>query len=339
MHLLIVTQVVDRNHPVLGFFHKWIEVFAREWEHVHVIALQVGEYDLPENVSVHSLGKEEGVGKVGYVSRFFGYVWKYRKEYDAVFVHMNQVYVLLGGWLWKFWKKQVALWYVHHHVSVSLRMAERIVDIIFTTDKESFRLPSSKVQYMGHGIAFDMLPEAPLWERGPLHLITIGRVSPVKHVEDIVAVTEKLGGARLTVVGGPATPQDKVYMHNLIAKSSDAIDWRGPVSHAEAVTALADAHLFVHMSETGSTDKVVLEALGAGVPAVSTSEAFKELLEPHGLWTSNHEQEVAKRIHEYMRLPEKVREQHRDVLRDCVRKKHGLTGLIGRITTVLSSPE
>ncbi|MFH0892331.1 MAG: glycosyltransferase family 4 protein [Candidatus Falkowbacteria bacterium] len=58
MKLLICTQKVDINDDVLGFFHSWIREFAKHYEKVTVICLYKGEYDLPENVKVLSLGKE-----------------------------------------------------------------------------------------------------------------------------------------------------------------------------------------------------------------------------------------------------------------------------------------
>ena len=96
MKLLIITQVIDKNHPVLGFFHRWVEEFAVHCEHVHVICLQKGVFDLPVNVTVHSLGKEDGVSRATYLLRFYKNIWQLRHEYDSVFVHMNQLYVLLG---------------------------------------------------------------------------------------------------------------------------------------------------------------------------------------------------------------------------------------------------
>ena len=62
MKLLICAQVVDREHATLGFFHEWIEALATTADQVEVIALEVGAYDLPEHVRVHSLGKESGKG-------------------------------------------------------------------------------------------------------------------------------------------------------------------------------------------------------------------------------------------------------------------------------------
>ncbi len=52
MKLLILTQKVDINDDVLGFFHRWILEFAKHYEYITVIALEIGEYNLPENVKV-----------------------------------------------------------------------------------------------------------------------------------------------------------------------------------------------------------------------------------------------------------------------------------------------
>ena len=62
-NLLIITQVVDREDSNLGFFCEWLEEFARQTDNLYVIANRVGEYDLPKNVTVVSLGKESGLGR------------------------------------------------------------------------------------------------------------------------------------------------------------------------------------------------------------------------------------------------------------------------------------
>src|SRR3989344_232174 len=113
MRLLIVTQKVDKKDPILGFFHRWIEEFAKNFEKVTVVCLEKGEYNLPTNVKVLSLGKEERRSKAEYISRFYRYIWQERKNYDAVFVHMNQEYVLLGWKFWKLWGKKIFLWRNH----------------------------------------------------------------------------------------------------------------------------------------------------------------------------------------------------------------------------------
>src|SRR3989344_3943084 len=101
MRLLIVTQAVDRDDPVLGFFHRWIEELAKRYEYISVICLREGRHSLPQKIRVYSLGKEKGEqSRSRYAFRFLALVWRLRAEYGAVLVHMNQEYVLLAGFLW-----------------------------------------------------------------------------------------------------------------------------------------------------------------------------------------------------------------------------------------------
>ena len=109
MKLLICNEATDLNYPSLGFFFGWIAEFAKHCEQVTVISLGVGEYDLPGNVKVLSLGKEEGRNRGKYVYRFYKYIFSERHNYDAVFVHMNPIYVLLGGVFWKILNKKIAM--------------------------------------------------------------------------------------------------------------------------------------------------------------------------------------------------------------------------------------
>ncbi|MBP9816814.1 MAG: glycosyltransferase [Candidatus Pacebacteria bacterium] len=280
MRLLIVTQAVDRNHPVLGFFHRWIQEFAAHCEQVEVITLFEGKHTLPKNVQVHSLGKEkEERSSFSYALRFLRLVWKLRNEYDVVFVHMNVEYLLVAGWLWKTFRKRVALWYTHGTVSWRLRLAAVFADILFTASEASMRLRTSKKRVVGHGMDLRvtlMLPPP----SGSLHLMTAGRVAPVKRLErmiEAVAALRKEGSeVTFSILGGPVTPEDKVYEARLrlqVAELGLSEDIRllGPQDLAGVRSELSHSHLFLHASETGSLDKAPLEALAAGVPVVSTN--------------------------------------------------------------------
>jgi len=56
---LFITQKIDKNDDLLGVYHEWIKRLALEFEVVNAICLYKGKYDLPPNVRVYSLGKEE----------------------------------------------------------------------------------------------------------------------------------------------------------------------------------------------------------------------------------------------------------------------------------------
>ena len=101
MRLLIITQKVDKKDSILGFFHDWLLEFSKHQEKIIVLCLEKGDYKLPSNVSVFSLGKERSISKIRMLFNFYRLISSKRKDYDKVFVHMNPIYIVLGGLIWK----------------------------------------------------------------------------------------------------------------------------------------------------------------------------------------------------------------------------------------------
>ena len=264
MNLLIITQKVDRNDQNLGFFHSWIKEFSK-YATVSVICLYKGEYDLP-GVEVYSLGKENGESRIKYLFNLFKYL--FTVKFDRVFVHMNQIYVPL---VWIF-GKPVYLWYVHKQVSFSLKVAVALVKKVFTASKESFRIDSPKVNIVGHGIDTDFY--VPGNGKG---VITVGRVSQTKNPFLLVKMFETIRDSKLTVVGGPIYPEDIKYeqeMRQFAKEHSINVEFTGPTSPDRLPVLLQRANVFVNLSNTGSVDKAVLEAMSCGLNIVTTNEAF-----------------------------------------------------------------
>lgn len=288
MKLLIITQKVDKNDPILGFFHRWLEVFASECKQVVVICLQEGEHSLPENVSIYSLGKESSESRLKYLKNFYKCIFSLRNQYDAVFVHMNPIYVVLGGIFWHLLGKKVGLWYTHGYVSIKLQIAEKLSDIIFTASKESFRLKSSKVQVVGHGIDTDLFaPTKKPRENATFVIVTASRISPVKNInlliDAIKVVQEKKGkGVSFHIYGKPQSRKEQQYFHKLKRHAKhrgldDVVLFKGAVTNTQMPEILQDADVFVQASDTGSLDKAVLEAMATNTLAVTTNVAFCEI--------------------------------------------------------------
>ncbi|MEK7535920.1 MAG: glycosyltransferase [Patescibacteria group bacterium] len=266
MKLLILTQKVDRTDSNLGFFHRWIEEFAKHYEQVTVICLQEGEHSLPANVTVKSLGKEKGTNKFTQILHFAFCVL--HSDYQSVFVHMNPEYVVLAGWYWRLMGKCVGLWYTHKHVDLKLRIAEKFANVIFTASPESFRLRSNKVIVTGHGIDTDHFSPSPQMQGN--RVVSAGRISKSKHIEEMIATAAP---ERLLVAGAPITDEDKRYLDTLSGKA----DFVGSIKYAEMPNFYRSAKLFLNASTTGSLDKAVLEALACAVPVRTSNEAFHDL--------------------------------------------------------------
>ena len=224
MKLLITTQAVDLDDPVLGFMHRWIEVFATHFDSIEVICLKRGRVNLPPNVHVYSLGKtafgfpdsakastgkqlsrlrqgfdgqeafRKALARIQYLFFFYKYTWTLRHNYEAVFVHMNQEYVLLGGIYWRTSGKKIVLWRNHKKGSWMTRLASAIATSVCYTSSAAYVAHYKNAIQMPIGIDTELfvLPES----SAPTHsILFLGRIDavkkPIEFIEALKILSEK----------------------------------------------------------------------------------------------------------------------------------------------------
>lgn len=146
MRVLVITEKIDKDDEIFSYFHGRLFDFAKECEGAIVICLEKGNFDLPPNARVLSLGKEVGASRLEYLRRFYSYIWRERRNYDKVFVHLSPIYIVLAGWFWKLDGKQIILWYNHRHVDWRLRLAAKFSDLILTGSPEGLRIRSRRAR-------------------------------------------------------------------------------------------------------------------------------------------------------------------------------------------------
>ena len=298
MKLLILTQKIDVNDDLLGFFHAWAAEFAKHCAKLTIIALGAGEYDLPENVNVLSLGKEsiknrqsaignrQFIKRIKYLIRFYRYIIVERKNYDAVLVHMNAEYIILGGLIWRLLSKKIGLWYVHKRVDWKLRLAAKLADVIFTASPGSFRLASNKLKIIGHGIDQSKFNFAPGIKSGnDFKIIYVGRISAIKNqrlfieAADILINQKGIKNVRFDLVGEAVYQEDAAYKEALVQKIAkdrlqDQIKFIGSVPHKDIAAIYQAADLSVNLCPTGGMDKAALESMAAGLPVIVLNKTF-----------------------------------------------------------------
>jgi len=342
MKLLIITQKVDINDDNLGYFHSWLEKMAQKVD-IFVIANYVGKYDLPDNVKVFSLGKEKETGRLVKIFKYQWFLLKLLPRVDGVFFHMCPEYVL-GAHLWpKIFRKKTLLWYTHKSVNWKLRLAEKLTDKIFTASKESFRLPSKKVEITGHGIDLDKFKPAETEKDGSkFKIISVGRISPVKNYEIMINAAEILRSRNLPagrqgfnfeikIAGAPILESDKIYFEKIKEKIQekkldDIIKFVGPILNKDIAGFYQNGDLFVNLSDTGSLDKAVLEAMACGLQILTSNEAFRDIL-PEENFTKNEPKTVAEKIENLSKSPN----MNKDKFIDYVSANHGLNNLAKKI--------
>lgn len=348
MKLLIITQKVDREDSVLGFFHRWIEEFSKHAESVIVICLYKGVYSLPPNVKVLSLGKEERESRIQYVTRFYSYIWKERKNYDSVFVHMNQEYILLGGMLWRMWRKKITLWYVHRQVNAKLRIAVKFSHEIFTSRPETLNLKSLKVNYLGHGIDISKYQNTPTLESFPKKITYVGRITTIKNVHVFIEVirilNEKFPGKyQGLIVGEAITDKDSEYKEKLLElvgkyNLSSVVVFAGNKTMSEIPEIFKNTWMSINLSPTGGMDKTVLESLASNRPVFASNKVFEKVFSEYSdifMIDASDPESIAKKIEEGGQRQDFSKITN--ILSEKVRKEYDVSILIGNVTDILNA--
>ncbi|MBI2047582.1 MAG: glycosyltransferase family 4 protein [Parcubacteria group bacterium] len=346
MRLLILTQKVDAADDVLGFFYHWLLEFSRHVEFLTVICLERGSHNFPaNNIEIISLGKERGNSRLARFFNFYKYIWQYRNKYDSVFVHMNPEYLVLGGLLWRIWRKKIGLWYVHRQVNLKLRVAEKLAHTIFSTTPEAFRLRSKKVLFLGHGINFSQFERRKIPPPSkPFRILHVGRITPIKNLDILIKAAHIIKNEyhrpfEIKLLGGAATKSDEAYKKELEKIISEHglqgdIKFLGRVPFPHTLTDYHMADISVNLTPTGGMDKSVLESIASGTIALSANKAFRELFGKYTqvlLYNERDPKDAAEKIQNIMNMHPSERKKIEDYVYERARKHFNLDTLIKRI--------
>lgn len=323
MNFLFVTQVVDRKNTVLGFVVRWLEEFVIQGVNLTVFARVLNKEDLPPDVR----GVEMGQPKIRRILKLWFYSIKYRRDYDAVLVHMTPEILVLGWPVWFMLRKKVYLWYIHPHVSCWLRIALVLCRGVFTATERSIKAVTPKKIVVGHGIETDVFKPGLENKTAPL-ILYVGRISPVKKLEDIFDLLSKYHSRYpddqwiFSLVGSYAGHES--YFDTLKAQAArsgmaDRVNHREPVAHDLLPEVFSAARVTVSATPTGSLDKVVLESLACGTPVMVAGKDYLNLAGAVDLF----DERAPDHLHELMSNPRVDREAREDII-----KKHDLKRLI-----------
>ena len=158
----MITQKIDLDDDVLGFTHTWVNKLTEQVAWLHVLALSVGRHELHDNVTLYSMGKEQGADRLRRFVNFNRVIVPLllRRQVNVVFVHMCPLYAVLASPWTKLRRVPMVLWYTHKSVTGTLKLAHQLVDRVVTASPESFCLPSDKVVVTGHGIDTEVFKPA-----------------------------------------------------------------------------------------------------------------------------------------------------------------------------------
>ncbi len=291
MRLLICTQSFDKNDRALGFFVGWTEELAKHFDLIRVICLSRGEATFPHNVAVYPLGKGEIGGprllkRLRYMARLVNLAWRLRGEYDAVFVHMNQEYLLAAGWLWALLRKDVHFWRNHYDGNALTDVAARFAKKVFYTSEHSYTAKFPQAVRMPVGV--DISQYAQSASRTPRSILWYARVAPSKRLElfiEALALLRERGATFNASVYGSPLPEDASYYEAQKRRASElglglSVSFHAGLPHAEGAKVFGTHEIFVNTSRSGMYDKTIFEAAASHCIVLSSSKDMEKEMGP-----------------------------------------------------------
>ncbi len=143
------------------------------------------------------------------------------------------------------------------------------------------------------------LPPKEWAPKGKLRILFLGRISPIKGIENLINAVKLLDDPtiELTICG----TGDEKYLKKLKAKAENAISnitFTGHVDGDRKTKAFLNADLCVVPSFSENFGIVVAEALAHGIPVIASKKTPWDTLEEHGcgLWVDNSPEHLAKAI-------------------------------------------
>ena len=346
MRVLVCTEAIDRTDPLLGFFHRWLEEFARHAHRVHVICLGYGGGRLPGNVIEHSLGKESALGsrllkRVVYSVRLLRHAWRNRHDYDTVLVHLSPEYLLVAGFVWRLLKKRVGFWYNDTAGGWRTRLAITLSDVVFYSNPDSYAARFSHARKIPMGVDTDMYAEEHIREPGSL--LFLGRISPAKHLGSVFKALSRMGDAPHTDVFGAPGPGNAPYASELRSQfrgleEKGVLAYRGGISHAETPSVYGTHDIFIHVGTLRGFNKTLLEAMAAGDIVVTSDANMHGVVDDRLFVKEPTEDAIMKALHAARSLSNEEQREERERVRAYVRREHSLSSVVPAMLEMLARP-
>ncbi|MHA1270851.1 MAG: glycosyltransferase family 4 protein [Candidatus Helarchaeota archaeon] len=311
MKCIIITQIVDVKNDLLGFFVSWIEELSKYFEKISVISFKESNYTMNDKVNLYKIKNRKF--KILKIMDFYKIFLKLliSNNYDFVFIHMIPEYVILSYIPSIFKKIPLFLWYSHKSLSFRLKLAHKMVKIIFTSNKKGCRLKSLKVNIINHGINTEKFsPKLTKKKSNTFNILSVGRISKIKNYEtiinaiDILINSKNLTDIRLKIIGRPISSMDLKYYEFLISLIKEKeltkyVRFIGEVPYSRIETYFQNSDLFISTSLNESFDKVVLEALSCQIPTLTSIYSFKNIIGENLIFKKKNYQKLAQKIEDW----------------------------------------
>ena len=290
--LYLFNLATDLDNPLLAFTHDWIVAASEIVDSIEVISTHVGRRSLPSNVRVREIGGGTFGLRVCAIFRCFRIIFEITKSRKdvKVFYHMtNKIASVLCIPLRTIGVKQ-AIWYSHSANPLSLRIASKFCNLIYSSAPSSLPFSGSKCRYVGHGIDFSSFPALDERDKGTRHgFVSLGRVAPIKNIENFLdAISLSSVEKKEVDLVGPISLVSN-YQHELKRFAGERevkINFLGPINYSEVPKTLMK-YSICYTGNPNTTDKAAIESAAVGCFVVSNESDTQKLTGMAEIWNEN----------------------------------------------------
>lgn len=164
---------------------------------------------------------------------------------------------------WHWWLQRV----LHRRAAKMFVPSESIAQAL----RERSRVPAEKIVVIPNAICPDEFSPSPVPDSDPrpYPIGFLGRLDPVKRIEDILQAMPLLGGLAHLHIFGPGPQKEELVAQAKQLGIQGSVTFHGPVKMPQE--ALSNIGLVVLPSSSEGFGLVLIEAMAAGVPVIGTN--------------------------------------------------------------------
>lgn len=285
--LFLFNLEVDSQSRVLAAGLDWIIAFSEHCHKVFVFSTHVGDYKLPDNVTVIELSGPGFLGKFRWFKNSTRALFMYLRTSGEkiVFHHMSQYTVIFPGIFLKIFGARQGLWYAHAAKGITLYLAEKISNKTFTSAKGAFPIFSKKLTLLGQGVStskFSLAFQENINSKRE-GIFSLGRINSVKNLDKLLEIIPVKHVNRIEFMGQCEDKNYKLMIENLAKAKELNLVINDSKSYNEIPVYLTKWSYYYCGTNT-AVDKAAIEAAASGCIIISTNKNVLKLTGMDGIY-------------------------------------------------------
>jgi glycosyltransferase involved in cell wall biosynthesis len=322
--LYVFNLETNLDNPVLAFTHDWVRSFANQIDKVIVYSTHVGSYELPANVEIHEIGGGNLYLRVRAILRLLksacSIIW-FRKD-SVVFHHMSVRSLVLPGILLRAMGVKQGLWYSHSAKPISLRVAARVADVIFSSTEGAVPIDSPKVTFVGHGL--NLSKSETIFQKSAISrkgIVSLGRIAKIKNLDKLLLGISSATKVPKVVFIGPSNTNSVLdeRLMELAKENNVNLTIYPQINHDEVLDKLVEFSMY-YTGTPRSVDKSTIEAASVGCFIITMEKAAQKLTGMNMVW-ERLDQSSDLSIAEQIKVLENLNESERNKLRILIHQQ------------------